>query len=495
MRGWMIAAAGLWLAPVQAFAAEGVVIWLEPQVPSEKAQEKALKRTGATKHVAHAQLAFPAQPVTDADAKAYLDLRKALADARARWEDFDVERGIASDLETAFSAITVIRDERDQDQLVQSLAWQGAAVFRGFEEEDFKNGVQAEPYRWVVESSGAVYNRPWMSAMAIDADRHVDQADAEAATWADLQRFQSEAGALTAGSVDASGVPSGVSVVIDGKVVDLSSTVTLAPGDHWIHGVVDGVVGGRDKFDVQPGQKIEVPMLVSSAELAKARELVAQGSAAGMPADVKTAIEKLAEVQDGPIFLAVEMDGKVKVLPFTNGAALVDQKPVTVLVGADIGPSLSVSNLFDHDDGNLVTAPGMSGSLSVETGIYNAAIVLGADLSITPGNSVTFGDADGDSNSSISAFPQPFAAIGGYPIRPLGHGPYLLIAASYGWNAPAHLAPGGRIVLGIPAGKKPDSYIRVSLGGSASPKSMWDEGETKTPLYTMFLRVGLGGLL
>ena len=70
------------------------------------------------------------------------------------------------------------------------------------------------------------------------------------------------------------------------------------------------------------------------------------------------------------------------------------------------------------------------------------------------------------------------------------------MAATYGWDYPAHLSFGGRINVSVPIDMDVGgTWLRFTLGGKAAPKSLWDEGGDKTPMYSFFFRTGLGALV
>jgi hypothetical protein len=104
----------------------GVVVWMDDGVPENRVRLKADGKTGGTKHAAGPDLVFPPAPAGVNDDAEYEALRKAVADGKTRWNDFEVEYDIAVALEAAISAIDVIRSERDRDELVQALLFQGA---------------------------------------------------------------------------------------------------------------------------------------------------------------------------------------------------------------------------------------------------------------------------------------------------------------------------------------------------------------------------------
>lgn len=496
MRGTLAAMATLWaVSATPAEAAEGLVVWMEPTVPSEKATSKAANMAGELDHVAHADLAFPPQPVSDADAQRYSALRDAVASSRSKWEEFEVEYGIATDLEAALDAIDITRDVRDVDALIEARALQGAAVHRAFDPQDFQEGERARVFRFTPPGT-AHLNRPWVVAVALDPDHKLGQDVAESATFPDLQKLQEELRGLADATLDASALPPGTELVVDAVPTDGSAAIALRPGEHYVHVVRNGVVAGRSVLEVLPGDTVTLPMLVSPDELQAARTQVIAGATTGFPEDVKTALDAIAGRHGGPVFIGAVDDGKVVLLPYARGAQLLKQRIVTVVATGDIGAQVLVSPLFDESGGELITAPGAGGSLGVEIGIFNAVLLGGCDLAFTPGHTITYGNKDLTDNVATSAMPQPWGGFGLYALRPIGDAPTLLLAGTYGFNAPAHMAIGARATLGIPIDEG-GTWIRITLGGSSASDVREDWKAVypaETPMHTLFLRVGFGAL-
>lgn len=477
------------LAPSVALAGP-IVVWFEPNPPPEKALAKVEKLAGPTGQLTHVDLAFPPQPAGDADVAKYKALRDTVASSRAKWEDFEVEFGIATDLGAVLDSVDVIRDERDADAMIEARALQGAAVLRAFDAQDFQEGARAEPFR--VQFTGMPFlNGPWLEALAIDPDHALGQDVADQATWPDLQKLQERVATLADGTIDLSKLPPGASLVIDGTPFAGTGTAPLRPGHHYIHVVRNGVICGRSEVMINPGETTPLPMLVDPDELAAARTQLLSGTTTGFPEDVKKGLDALAAYNKGPVFVAAIDDGKVVIEPYAQGASLLKQQVITFLLTGDLGPELIVSPIFDDSDGANVTAPGAAGSLGIEFGASYGAIIGGLDAALTPGKTITFAAPDHLSNRSMSAFPQPFGGIGLYVLRPIGTEPYLLLAGTYGWNGPAHYAPGARLTVGIPLAAE-HTWLRVTAGGTAASTSAWDDQlGTTTPMYTMFLRIGL----
>ncbi|HCH66800.1 MAG TPA: hypothetical protein DFR83_28615, partial [Deltaproteobacteria bacterium] len=114
-------------------------------------------------------------------------------------------------------------------------------------------------------------------------------------------------------------------------------------------------------------------------------------------------------------------------------------------------------------------------------------LIGGSDVSLTPANVVTY-----DNNKTASILPQPWGGAGVYVLRPTGSTPTMLLAGTYGWNFPGHLAFGGRVAFGIPIDEN-KTWFRLVIGGDAAPTSMWDGDLKDISMYRMYLRFGLAG--
>jgi hypothetical protein len=478
--------------------AQSFVVWMEAEVPDEKAVKRADKLTGGSNHLSHVDLAFPPQPATDEDKDRFDKLRKAISEGQARWDEFDVEIGIAQELQGIIDVIDVLRDERDLQDLVQARLFQGAAVNKGFDPASFPDDETAAPFRVVL--SGVVANLPWVQAMALQPDRVFTRADiADGSAFPDLQKLIVPMQALEPGFVDLTELPKGTVLYLDGREADVTNPkLSVRPGRHFFHVMRKEVVGGRQIISVDSAESVPLPIAVNRTALEQTRLKVLEGTTNGLPQEVKDSIETLSNFHEGAIFVAAVSDkGAVTVLPYARGAQLLKEKVVTVVAAGEVGGGAVISTIFDQSTGNNITAPAVDAHLGLEIGVYNVAVLGGCDLAIVPGNTVTHGpadetDTDSRNNVSGSALWQPWGGLGLYAVRPTGTTPTLLIAATYGWDFPAHMAFGGRITFGALVDQ--GTWFRLTLGANTSPKSQWDEGDQRTPLSTVFLRFGLGTL-
>ena len=480
-------------APVAAEAG-GLVVWLEPVTPVEKPLKRAQHLAGEVSHRAHPDLAFVAQPAGVPDDEAYKKLREVIATSRARWDEFEVEYGIATELESALSAITGVRSEADRDMVVEGRTLQGAAITRAFTRDAFVADAdgRAKDFRFFADAD--ILNRPWVDALAMIPSHKIPQDRADASTWSELSSLQESATQLADATIDATALPAGVTLWIDGAPAALTDgKATLRPGRHFVHVVASGAIAGRQVVDAAAGAAVGVAFAVDADELRAAHDLlVAERTISGYPADVTAALDGQTKVFTGPVFVgALDEDGRATIRPYGNNAKLVPQRPVTVALAGELGPEVFVSSIFDRsENGDTITAPGIAGGLGLEVGIYNFILAGGGELAITPGNTITRGASDTE-NTASSAIPGGWGGAGLYVLRPVRRQPLLAIIGTYSFIAPAHVAPGARLVFGIPVGQDDGTWFRLTIGGSSAPKSMWDRGNEATPLSALWLRVGI----
>ena len=490
------AAVALSAVPTVAHAGEGIIIWMESDAPDDKVRQKVENLTAAEVHLSHVDLAFPPQPATPEDAARIETLRETMAAGKAKWDEFDVELSIARELEAAVVPIDLIRDKRDLQDIVDARLFQGAAVQKAFSPDDFAVNEDAKPFR--KELPGITANAPWVSAMALDPDRELTRADvADGSAFPDLQSLQPAYKELRSAELDVSALPPGATLFIDGTQAkpDDKGIILLRPGAHYTHVLRREIVSGRQILDVKSAAELDLPLIVDQTELEQAKTQVLAGLTTGFPDDVKESIEDLARHNTGPIFVAaLDEKGRPKVVPYARGAALLKSKPVTFVFAGEVGGGVIVSPLFDQPDPDdpgaarsNVTAPAIMGHLGFELGIYNFALIGGSDVSLTPANVVTY-----DNNKTASILPQPWGGAGVYVLRPTGSTPTMLLAGTYGWNFPGHLAFGGRVAFGIPIDEN-KTWFRLVIGGDAAPTSMWDGDLKDISMYRMYLRFGLAG--
>lgn len=469
----------------------GIVVWMNEEVPEGKARSRADNKTGGTRHLAWRELAMPPAPASATDDERYEALRQAVASGKKRWNDFEVEYDIARELEAAITAIDVIRSNRDLDELVAALLFQGAAAAVAFEPEEFADGERAAPFRYV--RTGGVGNRAWSEAWGLRPDREPLASDvADGSRFSELQAAFVEAAARPKGTLRLLPRAEDEVLVVDGKKIGAeAATLQLAPGRHWLHIERKGAIQGRQVVLIEEGIEADQKPSVALDDLSAARARVLAETTTGFPDSVKTGIDRLATHHGGAVFVAAIEDGRVVVLPYAHGAELLKQRSVTVLGVGELGIGATTSTQFDSTTGENVIAPTAIGSLGVEFAVYNAVLLFGSDLAMTPGNTITHGNKDGTANVDTSVFVQPFAGLGAYLLRPVGRAPTVLVAGTYSWLHPSHHAVGGRVSFGVPIRPEGGTWVRMTLGGAGFPNSMWDEGSDATSMVLIYARGGL----
>lgn len=496
--GWLmlrILVSWLLLLAFSVRAEAGVVLWLEEEIPDDKLLHRADVRTGGTGHLASNYLAYPPEPIVQADRDSYSLLRKAMEEGNRRWDEFEIEQAIAQGLGGVIDNIVLIRDERDRDDVVSALLFQGAAAHIAFEGEAFKLDEGAEPYRQT--GVGKVLNRPWLWALAMDPHRVFRSSDmADGASFPALQHSQEDIDNLEACQISLPRLMEGETILWNGAVQSVDAkSLTVQPGRHWLHLMRDGVVHGRAVVEVEPGATIDYPARVSAADLESARQQVLKGTTTGFPASLKEVMTEIAKVRGEAVYVAARDGNNFEVLPYTRGAKLMEQRLVTVVSVGEFGVGLLNSDLFDQTEtGSVVTAPAAYGGVGLEVGISYLSLLAGLDLAITPTHSVTHGNRDLTENITISAWPQPYGGLGVYAVRPTGATPTVLFAGTLGFDFPAFLAYGGRASFGIPIDQQ-GNWFRLSIGAKVAPRSMWRADDIDASMSTYFFRTGFGSLL
>jgi len=486
-----IAAIALLLQATPAYA-QTIVVWLEPELPDDRDQRRVEGvLDGETYlHYGPEDLAFPPEPWTSADERAYEALRAEIVEGRARFDQFDVELDIARQLDTALTGIDVVRDRRDLEHVIGALLLEGSAVSRAWPPMGFQDAPEAEQFRAAVPGARVV--RPWLDAVGVQPDRTFVKGDvADGGPWPEFQELLTRLEGLPPGYLDLADFPRDGKVYIDGDDVEPGlRQVELRPGTHYVHQVRDGVVIGRQKIAVEAGVTTRAPLEVDGAEVGEARATLIGGSTVGFPEDVKHSLDALGKFHAGSsLYVAALDEGRVVVQPYAGDATRVRKRPVTFVVSGEIGGGVIVTPLFDPVTGDPTTAPAVYGGLGMEIGIYYGALLGGFDLALTPGKTITHGNADETDNVETSILPQAWGGVGAYILRPNESHATLLLAGTYGWYGPAHFGPGGRIALGIPIDDR-GTWFRIAVGGAFCGKSAWDEGSDRTPMSLLFLRFG-----
>ncbi len=479
-----------------------VLVWVEKDLPEEKLQKKAGKIIGGDiKVYTGHDLAFPPQPRDDADKKAYDDLDRAVRRSRERWDDFDVELSIAQEVQGALEPIGIIESEDDRARVVEALLLIGASVDLAFLPPDLKSSSDAAAFR--IEMPGVVANRALVEAVALAPEFRYTRAEvANAATAEVLEQLQEDWQGYAHGVLDTTDMPPGTTLVINARPQESPGhRVELGPGHYWIYFDRDGLVTGRGEVDILPGLAVELPRLVDDRELAQADRRVSVGAFDGLPNDVITGVDLLAAQHPGrEVYLAaLDANGRVQVVPYSEGAEVIEKQAITFTVGAEVGGgAVGTPNFrFTTDrhgvntDTTMVFAGAANGAFDLELGIYNFALIGGAEVHITPTETLAFGTGEDGAtkadNGSTPVYLKAHGGAGAYVIRPNQYKQAtLLVGATYGWFSPGHLGYGGRVTVGIPMGI--GSWFKVSLHGYYG-----DEMEgypPNRPLLAAGMRVG-----
>ncbi len=388
-----------WILLAQPAFASGKVLWLTEQPPSEKAREKAEKLTEVAEHLSVADLNCVPLIVSEQTDAQYEALRAAVASGKARWEEFEVEYTIAVELEQPLASIAMVRDERDLDDLIQAKLLQGEAVVRAFSDVEFLEDERAEPFRVALsQAEGDLSNRtvirPWVEAITLAPTRVWTRSDiSDDWSFTKFQELKSWLEEVPKAALDRSVVPTEEAIVVDGRPYAGQPLHKIGTGVHFVHRVRNEAVCGRVRLMAKPGQLVELGVGLSADDLDSASQQVVAGTTLGFPPAVKTALEALAESAKAPIYVATETEGRVAILPYARGAKLLDQQVVTVMRIGELGPGLVVSPLFDQDG---EVTPAVHAGVGVEIGVYNAVFLLGADIALTPGYTMTYGQNNGE---------------------------------------------------------------------------------------------------
>ncbi len=482
-----------------------VVIWVEGTLPEEKLVRKVARLSGGDpQHYSGANLAFPPAPWSVEDSQSYENLSRAVERSQERFEEFDVELSIAQELTAALEPIAVVRDDADRAAVLEALTLLGAAVDLAFGPEDLANSGDAQDLR--IELPGLVTNKALLAAVVLEPERSWVRSDLRTGSaYKVLLSLVDALPSMATGTLNTGSFPEGTQLMVDGRATEITDgKVDLAPGHHWVHVLVDGLITGRGEVDIFPGAAVEMPRLVDDRELAQADRRVSVGAADGLPEDVSTAIELLSEQHPGaPVYLAsLDPEGKVSVVPFSDNAVLHKPQVVTFTLGAEVGGGGVGTAAFRYTDpnepnnnGTMLFAPSAQGAFDMELGIYNLAIVGGAEVNITPTRSLAYGvegQLNASENQSIPIYAKAYGGLGVYVLRPnQQRRPTLLLAGNYGFFSPGWLGYGGRVTMGIPM--SPGNWFKVTLHGwTSEPLQTWtDNGFPEgTTLVNGGLRVG-----
>lgn len=241
-----------------AHASAGTLLVLDPA-----AQVEALPR----ETIVPSDAIVPDVRYTAVDAHATRQLGEVLLAVRPLMHKFDGEIEIMSRLDAAADDVRVVRDLQERRLMYQTLAFEGFAVQRYFQ-EGLGTEPAAEPYRVLVGDHVEV--KAWVDAIALDPYHEPIQTDVSEEP--ELSEFQATRDRLLFSApalvfVDA--VPPGASVVLDGQVQisDPAAGYRVYPGRHRLIVLSAATIVQRDDFTIGPGELRHVTVPPSKKEL------------------------------------------------------------------------------------------------------------------------------------------------------------------------------------------------------------------------------------
>lgn len=473
--------------------ADPITVWLEGEPPEARFTERADRLTGGTSHLDAVDLRFPPGPLSERDEASINRVLGAVKTGLARWDEFEVELAIARDIQLALDHVTIVPNERDRQALFEALLFQGAAAVRAFEPEDFLTHDDAAQFR--VDFDGTVLPKPWVDAYAVLGEgEFTRQMIVDGTAWVDLQRYKEAIEGLAPATI---GVDTSIGQLwVDGQPAPAGETsVELRPGRHWLHVVYNGEIRGRQIVDLKPGETIAMPSAVPMDDVDVASARVMLGSRAGFPDSVTASLEDLEKFHGGPVFVGAIENGRSLVVPWSSSASLDDDRLVTVVLGAEIGGGAMLSPLFEqNEEGGLFAAGAVHASAGLELGISYFILSAGVDVGITPGRTMAFANNAETKNISTAVFPQPWAGLGFYALRPTAKRATFQVIGTVGWNAPSHLAYGGKLTVGVPIDNRV-RWFRITAGANYGPQTLWKLDDDPQEMITAYLRIGLGSRL
>ncbi len=475
--------------------APAVIVWAEAALPPPEVQTKAARLTAGGTHFAWGDIAYVPSDRTQDD-RMRIDAVQTAADAaRKRWDEFDVELGIAQALRATLENVTLVKDESDRNALVQGLVLESTAVMRAFPDSKFATIEAAAPFRVVV--GDMVVSRPLADLVALDPDRAWTREElGDGQILVRIQQYREALKNLTTGTVHFGAAPTGATLVLDGR--PLAPGVSDAPafaGHHYAHVQVGTRIAGRVEFDVAAGQVVEVPAIVDQADLAAAKALLLEGRTEGLPTDFGLALAAIPPVSGKTprIYVAVlDENGKGHVLPWSAGTVLIRPKPVTFILTGDVGGGFYNSKAFAQREGEVRTAAQFGPQLGAQLGIYNLMINMGGTMALVPTERFAYG-GEPFSPTLTPAGVRVWAGLGAYLPRPTKRVPLLSVGVNYGMFFPGSHGVGGSLTFGVPV-TDGRTWLRLSLDGFNTVQSPgWPQaGESA---YAGAFRLGFGRLL
>ena len=472
-----------------------IVVWVEPGLPAPEARAKANRLTGGGAPLSWADIAYAPGDRTQEDRMRIDAVQSAVEAARKRWDEFDVELGIAQALRTTLDSVSLTKDDSDRNAIVQALMVESTAVMRAFPESKFVTDEDAALFRVVV--GDMVTSKPMVDLVALDPDRVWTREEVgDAQILARIEQYRAAVRAMPPGIVHFEAAPPGATLVLDGRALAPDTTDMQAwPGHHYAHVQVGDTVYGRVEFDIASGATVPVPVNVDATELAASKALVLDGTIEGLPADLVSALGAIPPVNGtAPRIYLAALDTRehARLVPWSEGAVLLRPKVATFVLAGDVGGGFYNSAAFAGRGGAVRTVPQFGPQLSGQLGIYNLMLNVGGTMSLTPTERFAFGGAL-DSPTLVPAGVRVWGGVGVYLPRPSAGKPLFSLGVNYGMFFPGSEGFGGALTFGVPIsdGK---TWLRLSLDGFRTVQTKgWPEvGSTN---YAGAFRIGFGRLL
>jgi hypothetical protein len=467
-----------------------VIVWAAPAVPDETLRGKAERRTGPARHLAWGDLALGPTPWVERDESARANLEKVIAASRERWDGFDIETTLARELAEAAGPVEVLRDDADRALLVQASILAGAAALRAAAPAGWAVDPTVAPFRAMIGERA--FPAALVQAVALEPARAFTRADVpDAATLASLEQIRAQVATLPPSSLRIAPLPSGVSVMLDGRPLSGSGPHPLAAGRHYLHLLKDGVVQARQVFSAEPGLAVSFAPWVGAEDMESMRVGVVESPKPTVDGPLAVAIR--ARSAGAPIFVAaVDPKGKPAVRAWENGAAFKRPPLLNGLFTTTIGTSSIASRGFVGHEGEKTTTDAYAGSIDFSGALAWFGVYGGASLHVTPDQLSQF-STGGGTQENLSLLAQPYAGGAVYLPRPARGNFFAMVGAHVGWLAPGAKGTGVRAGVGVPLGRS-GNWLRADWDrfDGVQQTDFPGEGEATT---VQSIRVGFSSVI
>lgn len=482
-------------APETAPLAPAIVVWTERDLPPAEVQQKMSRLTAGGSHFDWGDIAY-APGDRSQDDRMKIDAVQTAGDAgRKRWDEFDVELGIAQALRTTVDAVTLVRDDADRNAIVQALVLESTAVMRSFPDTRFATVEDAGPFRVVV--GDMVASKPLVDLLALDPDRvWIREELGDGQILVRIEQYRAAVKALAPGIVHFNAAPPGVTLVIDGRPLAPGVTeLPVLPGHHYAHVQIDTRVAGRADFDIASGETVDVQAMVQEPDLTASKALVLASTSEGLPDGVQKALAAIPPVSGKAprVYLAaLDEKGHGHLVPWSPGAVIIRPKPVTFMLTGDVGGGFLTSSAFAQQRGDVQTTAHFGPQLGGQLGIYNFMVNVGGTMLLTPVKRFAYG-GEPEAPALSPAGVRAWGGIGVYLPRPTQGVPLFSLGVNYGMFFPGSTGFGGNLTFGVPI-TDGRTWLRLSLDGFRTVQSTgWpQEGSAN---YAGAFRIGFGRLL